>query len=82
MSKLVGLVNRQKASDLTRAQLLPALGKLCVQVCVCLQVNRAACQQHLSRWNFCLGACSWAFFKKQPAMCLAVDIILCGKVEV
>eukprot|EP00983_Pelagomonas_calceolata_P048979 1141296-Pelagomonas_calceolata.AAC.7 len=31
MSKLVNLLNRQKAGDLTRALLIPALGKLCVQ---------------------------------------------------
>ncbi|KAF5840736.1 adaptin N terminal region-domain-containing protein [Dunaliella salina] len=31
MTKLVNLLNRQKAGDLTRALLIPALGKLCVQ---------------------------------------------------
>lgn len=32
MSKLVNLLSRQKAGGLTRALLIPALGKLCVQV--------------------------------------------------
>lgn len=32
MAKLVALLGRQKSSGLTRALVLPALGKLCVQV--------------------------------------------------
>ena len=32
MTKLVGLLKHQKTEDLTLALLIPALGKLCVQV--------------------------------------------------